>query len=121
MATSSVDFAPGRLRYGTESRMGVIYKRQSTRRDGSAGAIQYLKADIMDWVDELVVADSLWAFVASPDDPAEQSAPVPILVTDDPTAYAVVYTLGANNELLSKTRTIGASELYGTTRAPFYL
>jgi len=107
-------YASGRAISFSESRLAVIFKRRSTGDDGSAGPAQWLNLATGTWENDFG-ADHARNLDADADDPNEQSFAVPVKVTDDPTAYAIVHLSGQPKAVQA---TYSANELYAHTRGP---
>jgi hypothetical protein len=108
-------YAPGRVTIVNESAFSVLFKRRSTGDDGSAGPAQWLNLEAGIWENEFDAAAHARRLDPDADDPRERSFGVPIKVTDDPTAYALVHLEGDPKAVQV---VYSANELYALTRGP---
>lgn len=109
-------YASGRIHYGDESPLAVVYKRRSTAIDGSAADAQYYNHATGAWDNALDPATHSRAMDRDPDDPWQQSMPLPLAVADDPTAYAVIHPVGPDGSLGRPVDIQASSQLGGLAR-----
>lgn len=114
----SIDYAQGRMPHYSESPLAVEFKRRSTAADGSAGPAQWWDHAAGVWANSRDPAAHLRRLDRDESDAREQSYAVPLAITEDPTAYALVHALGAEGEALSVFAAETSNYLYAMTRGP---
>lgn len=112
----SVTYAPGRFPVSSDSNLAVAFCRRTTGGDGSSSDPQWWDHAAGRPVNVFDPATCMKRLDVSAVDRQDQSFAVPLTVTDDPAAYAILYAVDDGGAKIGVVDVIPSCHLFWGTR-----